>query len=171
MWDSSSRPSCEMLNIYLLFEEKLKNKRRQILKDCSKNKGKDKDIKMNKIMLKTDIIFNTYTHMTQTLDFRRPVPGSCACRDILGQRWGFGGEGTQFSKGPAFCQSEFVPLHPDHSLPLPTKAMPTNPLIRDTWGNRLLRRPSVSFPQKALNDVAQRTYKSLHLFRIHILKK
>ena len=44
-----------MLNIYLLFEEKPKNKRRQILKDCSKYKGKkNKEIKMDKIMLKTD---------------------------------------------------------------------------------------------------------------------
>ena len=52
----------EMLNIYLLSEEKLKNKRRQILKDCSKYKGKDKEIKMNKIMLKTDsILTRIYT--------------------------------------------------------------------------------------------------------------
>ena len=43
-----------MHNIYLLFEEKPKNKRRKILKDCSKYKGKNKEIKMDKIMLKTD---------------------------------------------------------------------------------------------------------------------
>lgn len=66
----------------------------------------------------------------------------------------------------ALCQSEFCSpaARPQrNSLALPTKAMPTNPLIRYTWGNRLPRRPCVSFPQKALKDLAQRTYKSLHL--------
>ena len=44
----------EMLSIYLLFEEKLKNKKWQILKNCSKYEGKDKEIKMNKIFWEVD---------------------------------------------------------------------------------------------------------------------